>query len=92
MDKISTSITIIAGDFNAKIGKRNGSENCIVQRSRGRKNESGSKVAEFCEMNDKVIKTVTSNTLQKQIATWFQKIINPTTTSHAKQRCSRPPR
>ena len=73
MDKISTSITIIAGDFNAKIGKRNGSENCIVQRSRGRKNESGSKVAEFCEMNDKVIKTVTFNTLQKQITTCSRK-------------------
>ena len=29
MDKISTSSTIIAGDFNAKIRKRNGSEHCI---------------------------------------------------------------
>ena len=29
MDKISTSSTTIAEDFNAKVGKRNGSENCI---------------------------------------------------------------
>ena len=31
MGKISTSITINAGDFNVKIGERNESENCIGQ-------------------------------------------------------------
>ena len=54
MDKISISSTIIAEDFNAKIRKRNGAGNCIGQWSKGR-NDSGSKPAEFCEMNNKVI-------------------------------------
>ena len=54
MDKISTSSTIIARDFNTKIGERTGSENYIGQRSRGRRNDSGSKLVEFWEMNIKV--------------------------------------
>ena len=45
MDKISTPSTITARDFNAKIGKRNGSENCIDQWLRGRRNNSGFKLS-----------------------------------------------
>ena len=73
MDKISTSITIIAGNFKAKIGKRNGSENCIGQWSRGRRNESGSKPAEFFEMDNKVIVNSCFQKHAKHITTWFQK-------------------
>ena len=40
MDKI-TSSTTVAGDFNAKINKWNGSENCIGQCLIGRRNNSG---------------------------------------------------
>ena len=73
IDKISTSITIIAGYFNAKIGKRNGSQNCISQWSRGRRNERGSKLAEFCIMNNKVIAGSCFQHPAKHITTWFQK-------------------
>ena len=79
MDKISISSTIIAEDFNAKIRKRNGAGNCIGQWSRGR-NDSGSKPAEFCEMNNKVITNSCFQHPRKHITTWFQTRINPTTT------------
>ena len=44
MDKLSTSVTIIAGDFNAKVGKRIGNENCLGTWSRGRRNNNGTKL------------------------------------------------
>ena len=79
MDKISISSTITAGDFNAKIGKKNGSEKCIGQWSRGRRNDSRSKLAEFCEMSNKVIVNSCFQHPAKHITTWSQKRINPTT-------------
>ena len=72
MDKI-TSSTTIAGDFNAKIKKWNGSENCIGQCSVGRRNDSGFKLVEFCEMNNKVILNSCFHHPAKLITTWFQK-------------------
>ena len=78
MDKISTSSTIIAGDFNTKIKKRNGSENCTDQCSRGRRNDSGFKLVEFCEMNNKVIVNSCFHHPAKLITTWSKKRINPT--------------
>ena len=79
MDKISASSTIIAGDFNTKIKKRNGSENCTDQCSRGRRNDSGFKLVEFCEVNNKVIVNSCFHHPAKPITTWSQKRINVTT-------------
>ena len=76
---ISTLTTVIGGNFNAEIGKRIGSENCISQWLRGRRNESGSKLAEFCEMSNKVITNSCFQHPSKHITTWFQRRINPTT-------------
>ena len=77
--KIPTSITITAGNFNAKSGKKNGSENCIGQWSRGRRNKSRSKVAEFWEMNIKAIAKSCFQHPAKHMKTWFHIRINPTT-------------
>ena len=79
MDKISTSSTTIAGDFDAKIKKWNGSENCIGQCSRGRRNDSGFILVEFCEMNNKVIVNSCFHHPAKLITTWSEKRIDPTT-------------
>ena len=79
MDKISAPSTITARDFNAKIGKRNGSENCIDQLLRGRRNNSGFKLSEFCEINIKVIASSCFQHPAKHITTWPQKKISPTT-------------
>ena len=79
MDMIPTSSLITAEKFNAKIRKRNGSENRINKWSRGRRNDSRSKSTEFCEMNDKVIAGSYFQHPAKHITTWSQKRINPTT-------------
>ena len=77
MSKISTASTIVAWDFNVKIGKKKGSENCIGQCSR-RRNDNGSKLGVFREMNNKVI----TNSCFRHPAKhkiWYQKRISPTT-------------
>ena len=52
--KISTTATIIAGDFNSKIGRRHGNEESIGSWSRGRRNENGTRLVEFCENEGKI--------------------------------------
>ena len=73
MKKISTATTIIAGDFNAKIGKRQGEEEqCLGAWSRGRRNESGSKLIEFCEKVKKIITNSCFKHPAKHMTTWSQ--------------------
>ena len=48
----ASSITIIAGDINAKVCTSTGFENCLGQFSRGRRNNSGETLTNFCDIND----------------------------------------
>ena len=57
IDKISIMMTINAGDFNAKIEKRNGSERCMGIWSRSKRNEIGSKLLKFCKINNKIMES-----------------------------------
>ena len=43
-----TSLLLIAGDFNAKVGKSIGNEPCLGSFSRGRKNNNGQALIDFC--------------------------------------------
>ena len=52
---LSTAVVFIGGDFNAKIGKSDGTETCIGKFSRGRRNNSGKSLIDFCESNEKFI-------------------------------------
>ena len=70
MDKISTTMTIIAGDFNAKIGKRDGSESYMDIWSKGRRNDIGSELLEFREINNKLIANNCFQHPAKHITTW----------------------
>ena len=54
-DKSSISLTIYLGDFNAKIAKRNNSENCTESWLRGTRNSKGLLLIECCEKNYKLI-------------------------------------
>jgi len=45
----SSSIFLVAGDFNAKLGQRNDSYQCIGAHGRGRRNFSGTVLADFCD-------------------------------------------
>ena len=62
-DKKDT-ITVIAGDFNAKVGQRIDGEECLGQFTRGRRNNNGQRLVEFCEENNLAV----SNSLFKHRA------------------------
>ena len=69
----------MAGDFNSKVGKRIGSESCIGQWSRSRRNQNGIDLVEFCENNGKIIANSCFQHPAKHITTWSQKRTNPVT-------------
>ena len=78
-EKISTSVTIIAGDLNCKIGRKETYEKSIGSWSRGRRNESGSRLVEFCEMRKKIIANSCFKHRAKHITTWSQQRTNKET-------------
>ena len=49
--KLSTKTVVIAENFNAKIGKRTGSETCMGQHTRGTRNQNGEDIVNFSELN-----------------------------------------
>ena len=49
--KLSTKTVVIAGDFNAKIGKRTGTETCMGRHTKGTRNQNGKGLVNFCQMN-----------------------------------------
>ena len=53
-DEVPSSITMLAGDFNSKIGRRTGPEICIGQWSRCRRNQNGTNLVEFFYMSCRV--------------------------------------
>ena len=79
MESLSTSVTIIAGDFNARVGWRTGTEKCIGSWSRGVRNNNGLKLIEFCESKEKIIANSCFKHPAKHISTWSQKRTDPAT-------------
>ena len=75
-DKAPSSITILAGDFNSKVERRSGSESCTEQWSRGRQNQNGTNLVEFCEKNGKFIASSSFQHPAKHITTWSQRRTN----------------
>ena len=50
--KSYSTMTILAGDFNAKVGKQRHTDiSCLGKFSRGRKNNSGKTLIDFCSIN-----------------------------------------
>ena len=76
-DKAPSSITMLAGDFNSKVGRRTGPESCIGQWLRGRRNQNGTSLVEFCEKNGKFIAKSSVQHPAKHIRTWPQSRTNP---------------
>ena len=78
-DKAPSFITMFAGDFNGKVGRRTRPENCIGQWSRGRRNQNGTNLVEFCEKNGKFITNSSFQHLAKHITTCSRRRTNPVT-------------
>ena len=64
---------------NAKISKSTGRENCVGRWFRGRRNNSGQHLIDFCENNDKFICNSTFCHSAKHITTWSTQIKNKQT-------------
>ena len=75
---LSTSMTFVAGDFNAKIGTRI-DEQCMGHFSRGRRNNSGEMCLNFCEMNQLFVCNSAFRHPARHITTWERKYYDKTT-------------
>jgi exonuclease III len=84
--KNKSSVTFIAGDFNAKVGKRTEEDECMGRYSVGERNGSGELLAEFCNRNEQFITNTAFQHPARHITTWSQQRIdkasNTTKTIH----------
>ena len=75
-------ITLIAGDFNSKVGKRienkvnsdgimECGETCLGRYSRGQRNENGTSLVDFCESNNLFIANSAFNHSARHQTTWI---------------------
>ena len=65
-----TSLTIVAGDMNSKIGKAKEDEECCGKYSRGERNKSGQKLIEFCNAEKLFIANSAFKHPARHITTW----------------------
>ena len=71
-DHRKNSLVIVAGDFNAKIGKRDSDnvEECIGRYTNGKRNKSGQELIDFCSTNDLFITNSAFEHSARHITTW----------------------
>ena len=69
---LAGSFTIIAGDFNAKVGKQVPGEKSIGKYSRGYRNTSGQTLLDFCDSHDLVIANSCFQHPARHQTTWQQ--------------------
>ena len=73
--KSNSTMTILAGDFNAKVGKRRHTDiSCLGKFSRGRTNNNGKTLIDFCSIN---LLFLSNNAFQhpvSHIITWESQI------------------
>ena len=67
LKNLSTSMFPIAGDFNGKVGKADDFETCIGKWTRGRRNDNGQKLVEWCDKNNKLLSNITFKHKQSHV-------------------------
>ncbi|XP_030747109.1 uncharacterized protein LOC115875737 [Sitophilus oryzae] len=65
----SRDITLVLGDFNAKIG-RGRFNNCVGEYGLGRRNERGDRLLQFCQENDFIISNTFFKLPNRRLYTW----------------------
>ena len=75
-DKAPSSITMLAGGFISNVGRRTGPKSCLGQSSRGRRNQNGTNLVEFCEKNGKFNTNSSFQHPAKHIINWLQRSTN----------------
>ena len=66
----NTSLILIAGDFNAKVGKSKDMEMCLGKYSRGIRNNSGQSLIDFCNIHQLFISNSAFKHPARHITTW----------------------
>ena len=77
VDDSRTAMLILAGDWNAKVGKvsNENREQCVGNWSRGKRNRSGEKLVAFCTLNNLFIANSAFQHSARHITTWENKRI-----------------
>ena len=65
-----TSLLLIAGDFNAKVGQSIANEPCLGSFSRGLRNHSGQTLIDFCNIHEMFITNSSFQHPARHITTW----------------------
>ena len=73
--KNKSSLLIVAGDFNAEIGKSI-DEKCVGRFPNGTRNENGNQLIEFSEKNDMILTNTCFDHKKCHLTTWSQEKIN----------------
>lgn len=63
-------MTIIGGDFNAKVGERGDAESCMGRYGLGKRNEAGQQLIDFCEEQGLVIQNTCFQNHPRRLYTW----------------------
>ena len=79
LSNISSSLLLMGGDFNAKIGMRTQDDRCLGRYSRGRRNVSGQQLVEFCDAHNLFIGNSSFQHPARHQTTWEQQRINKKT-------------
>ena len=73
--KSYSTMTVLAGDFNAKVGKQGHTDiSCLGKSSRGRINNSGKTLIDFCSINHFFISNSVFQNPVRHITTWESQI------------------
>ena len=76
---LSTSMILIAGDFNGKVVKADDFESCMGKWTRGHRNNNGQNLVEWCKNSNKFLCNTAFQHKQSHIATWSKSVINSNT-------------
>ena len=75
----NSSLLLVAGDFNAKVGKTDGNTPCLGRFSRGIRNASGQNLIDFNHNNDIFVTNSAFQHPARHITTWECHRVNKTT-------------
>ena len=77
--KMKSSITFVAGDFNAKVGRQMNEETCVGKHSKGERNQSGQLLTDFCERSELYLSNTSFQHPVRHITTWSQQRVEKRT-------------
>ena len=79
LDKVKGDTVIISGDFNSKVGiKQDEAEHCLGSYSKGKRNENGDELVNFCITNNAFISNSAFKHKSAHITTWAGQWTNKT--------------